>query len=92
MAHLTFTYGINKINFVFPRISFIVMNTSSARRTASPASHAFALAVSGQPIVHVEQKLTPFHRDTLDAGIDPGQLIISLFYWRFMVMIWYSML
>lgn len=41
--------------------------------------HPFALAVSGKPIVYIEQKLTPFHRDTLDAGIDPGQLIISPF-------------
>jgi hypothetical protein len=43
---------------MFPHISFIMMNTLSAQRTASPASHTFALTVSGEPIVYFEQNKT----------------------------------
>ena len=35
-----------------------MMNTLSAQRTASPASHTFALTVSGEPIVYFEQNKT----------------------------------
>lgn len=72
MAHLTFTYGTNKINFKFSHTVFTKMNTMSDQRTACPASHMFALPVSGEPKVN----LTPFHRDKLYAGNEPRQSMI----------------
>lgn len=90
MAHLTFTYGTNKINFMFSHTVFTKINSMSDQRTTCPASHMFALSVSGEPNVNCGQKLTPFHRDKFYAGIGPRQFMILwalgfffFFCWRF---------
>lgn len=76
MAHLTSTYGTNKINFMFSPTVFNKMNTMSDQRTTCPASHMFALPMSGEPKVNCGQKLTPIHGDKFYAGIGPRKSMI----------------
>lgn len=74
-AHLTFTYGISKINFMFPHTVFTKMSAMPDQRSTCPTSHMFALTVSGEPIVYCEQNLISFKSGKFCPRICPGQFI-----------------